>query len=98
MQSVNTINICSKAIWKLVLALKGVFGFITARKLSCGKVMFLYLSVILLTWGGVLCPGGSLSVRPPRTVKTGRYASYWNAFLFTLDLCTNVLISRFKLY
>ena len=27
--------------------------------------------------GGGLCPGGS----PPRTVKCGRYTSYWNAFL-----------------
>ena len=32
-----------------------------------------------------LCPGGgSLSWRPPphRTVMCGRYASYWNAFLY----------------
>ena len=25
--------------------------------------------------------GGSLSRRPPHTVKSGRYASYWNALL-----------------
>ena len=36
-----------------------------------------------------LCPGWGVSVKeglcqgePPRTVKSGRYASYWNAFLF----------------
>ena len=36
--------------------------------------------------GGGLCPGGQRPIsrqRPPRTVKSGRYASYWNAFLFT---------------
>ena len=32
-------------------------GFISARKRSCGKVMFLHLSVILFM-GGILCPGG----------------------------------------
>ena len=31
---------------------------------------------------GRLCPGGSLSGRPPGTVTCGRYASFWNAFLF----------------
>ena len=57
--------------------------------------MFLLVSVILSTGGGVLCPGGGLPgqippgqrpisrLRSPRTVKSGRYASYWNAFLFT---------------
>ena len=41
------------------------------------KVMFSQVSV---------CPqaGGSLSGRPPRTVKCGRYASYWNAFLLEM--------------
>ena len=33
------------------------FCTITARKRSCGKVMFLHLSVILFT-GGVSVPGG----------------------------------------
>ena len=33
--------------------------------------------------GGVYVQEGSLSGRPPRpTVKSGRYASFWNAFLF----------------
>ena len=41
---------------------------ITGRNSSCGKVMFLHLSVIL----------------PPTRDGhySGRYASYWNAFLF----------------
>ena len=32
---------------------------------------------------GSLCPGGSLSLsrETPRTVTSGRYTSYWNAFL-----------------
>ena len=78
------------------------------------KVMFLHLSVILVTGGlcssmyhsshdqGGLCLGGSMSRRfyvqgvsvqggllgtppqteTPRTVTSGQYASYWNAFLF----------------
>ena len=33
--------------------------------------------------GGSLSRGGSLSGRPPRTVKSGQYASYWNAFLYS---------------
>ena len=31
---------------------------------------------------GDLYQGGSLSGRPPHTVMCGRYASYWNAFLY----------------
>ena len=58
----------------------------TARKRSCGKVMFLHLSVILFTGGG-LPDKDSSGQRPPWTeipctVKSGRYASYWNALLF----------------
>ena len=63
---------------------------------SCGKVMFLHLSVILFTGGGtpsqhapqVTCPGG-VSIKDPRTVTSRRYASYWNAFLF-FDAFNNV--------
>ena len=33
-------------------------------------------------WGGSLSREGSLSRRPPITAMRGRYASYWNAFLF----------------
>ena len=36
-----------------------ILYFITARKRSCGKVMFLHVSVILFT-GGCLVPGGLL--------------------------------------
>ena len=90
------------------------FGLISARKRSCGKVMFLQLSVILFTAGGVPAPpwaGTPLlagtppgqvhplgrytspgQVRPPSRYTplamhtgirstSGRYASYWNAFL-----------------
>ena len=35
---------------------------------------------------GVSVQGTSLSGRPPRTVTCGRYASYWNAFLFSLEI------------
>ena len=56
-----------------------------------GKVMSLHLCVILYT-GGV-CPGGvSLS---GGGVTSGRYASYWNAFLFyLLLLCFRLCCNR----
>ena len=76
---------------------------ITARKRSCGNVMFLHLSVILFT-GGSLCPGGGVFVQgvsvtktlPPVRWKSGRYASYWNAFLSKVNLlekCFRVKLS-----
>ena len=59
-----------------------------------GKVIFLHLFVILFTGGvhgpgGCLVPGevhgpgGCLVETPPDGYCCGRYASYWNAFLFT---------------
>ena len=57
------------------------------------KVMFSQLSV---------CPrGGGISVQgglcqgdpPPRTVACGRYASYWNAFLFICKTCKSSTVS-----
>ena len=70
-------------------------GFlVTARKWSCGKVMFLHLSVILFTdgggvsqhaMGGVHPPGRRPWVDTPRDGHwSGRYTSYWNAFLFDM--------------
>ena len=62
-----------------------VFYYRTQTKFA--KVMFSQV-LGLSTGGGLcpggLCPGGSLSGRPPpfRTVKSWRYASYCNAFLF----------------
>ena len=72
---------------------------ITRSQTNFAKVMFLQVFVCLqvgcLSRGGV-CPGeslclvgvsvrGSLSGRPaPRTVKSLRYVSYWNAFLLSL--------------
>ena len=63
----------------------------TARKRSCGKVMFLQVSVILFT-EGVPVPGGPgpggclLQEGVPDGYCCGRYASYWNAFLFSEKL------------
>ena len=64
---------------------------------SCGKVMFLHLSVFLFTGvgggGGSLSRRGSLSrgdsVRetPPGTVTCGQYAYYWNALSFRNCFC-----------
>ena len=44
-----------------------------------------------LSWRG-LCPGGLLSWRPPHTVMSGRYASYWNAFLFGIYLSFPIVV------
>ena len=53
--------------------------------------MFLHLSVILFTGGVVcLCP-------PPRGADgycSGRYASYWNAFLFVAILEDTLALSK----
>ena len=89
--------------WCCILICKGLFtanesgienenclrclSFITARKRSCGKVMFLHVSVILFTaGGGVVChKHPPLGRQPPCTVHggirstSGRYASCWNA-------------------
>ena len=65
---------------------------------SCGKVMFLHPSVILFTWGGVWqtppgrhTPGQTHPPwedtplgRQPHPHCSGRYASYWNAFLLCI--------------
>ena len=51
---------------------------------------------------GGLCPGESLSGRPPdrdplrHTVKSGRYASYWNAFLFSNSI-TSAVTAQLKI-
>ena len=47
--------------------------------------------------GGYLCPGGGLCPGrpPPRTVKSGRYASYWNAFLLAF---ANIIIQRLYMF
>ena len=68
-----------------VLTQKQIF---TARKRCCGKVVF---SEVFVCPQGVSVQGGSLSrgisvtetLRPVRW-KSGRYASYWDTFLFSL--------------
>ena len=65
---------------------------------SCGKVMFLHLSVLLFTGGSATPradnpPGQTPPDRhpPPRSAcwellaTKGRYASYWNAHLFLIE-------------
>ena len=60
---------------------------------DAGKVMFSQASVILFTrrggGGGGLCRGILSWKPPPRTVTSGRYASYWNAFLFFCVAASN---------
>ena len=58
--------------------------FITVRS-SCGKVMFSQASVILSTVGGGCA--WQRGVRGRRDGHcSGRYASYWNAFLLLICL------------
>ena len=61
---------------------------------SCGKVIFLHLSVILFTGGSGRHPREDtpLGRHPPGTPPppadghySGRYVSYWNAFLFFMQ-------------
>ena len=79
-----------------------VFDFYRPQQ-SCGKVMFLHLSVILFT-GGFVC--GPLGGHPPPGQTTpsavhagirstsGRYASYWYAFLFVHQfVCLSIRLS-----
>ena len=55
---------------------------------NCGKVMFSQASVILFT---------GVSARPPSRADdycSGRYASYWNAFLFKMFFQGNACALR----
>ena len=84
----------------------GTLLIFTARKRSCGKVMFLHLSVILFTGGCIPgCNGGLCTpprqTPPPRKTPSpqipdghwnGRYASYWNAFL-----CYEIVLSSISI-
>ena len=56
-----------------------------------GKVIFLHLSVILFTGGvpGQVHPGISACWEIRAT--SGRYASYWNAFLFGIFFAENCM-------
>ena len=64
----------------------------TVRKRSCGKAMFLHLSVShsVHGGGGVCLPSACWDTHPragqtsPGGQCSGRYASYWNAFLLFL--------------
>ena len=115
----KSVNICTSLTSKLKTYMETCFLVFTAGKRSCGKVMFLHLSVshsvhmgsggglcmmsfrnsCLAAWFHVplgvclvpcffwrgLCPGGRVfpgQRNLPCMVKSRRYASYWNVFLF----------------
>ena len=67
--------------------LVGLFGGLLGGGSSVWGISVYRVSV----WGGSLSKGGAsvqggLSGRLPCTVKSGRYTSYWNAFLSQLNL------------
>ena len=64
-----------------------LFQFFITHKWSCGKVMFLHVSVNLFIRRGLVLGLGKVS---PPNHKSRRYASYWNALLFSL-VCWKVL-------
>ena len=74
------INIMSNTLIEIII--------FTNRQRSCGKVMFLQASVSLFKGGG---GGGSPPDHTPRTISpppgwtSGRYASYWNGFLLSVN-------------
>ena len=45
---------------------------------------------------GGLCRGGGLCWETPRTVMSGRYASYWNAFLSLISLRPHLLLLQIR--
>ena len=61
---------------------------------SCGKVMFSQVSVNLLTGGYNLPPLPHMGTGIPRRSASGRYASYWNAFLFVLIVLLNSVVRK----
>ena len=62
---------------------------------SCGKVMFSQVSVNLLTGGYNLPPPlPHMGTGIPRRSASGRYASYWNAFLFVLIVLLNSVVRK----
>ena len=78
----------SRAVFRRITM---TFDLITGRNEVVAKVIFLHLSVILFTGRGSVSVHAGIP--PPRSIHTppeadsgirsmsGRYASYWNAFL-----------------
>ena len=70
--------------WSFCDRLLHLYEFLPTANEVCGKVLF---SHVFVCSDGGLCPRGSLSrgvsVRKivPGMVKSGKYVSYWNAFL-----------------
>ena len=80
---------------KVKLFFEVCHSFITANKRSCGKVMFLHLSLShSFHRGGVHPPWQTL---PPHGHWSGRYASYWNALLLIFFRFRSVWIDPYLL-
>ena len=78
-------RIVSKRMVRILLE----FFLVTVRNSSCGKVMFSQVSVC--PRGEGCTPSCQADITPPRQTRpppdgycSGRYASYWNAFLLKI--------------
>ena len=78
----------------LLQNIRFLIALITARKRSCGEVMFSHVSVCsqgvclpTMQWGRQTPPKGRYPLyrqNPPNTVNQRQYASYLNAYLHTI--------------
>ena len=62
----NWSNRYSRCKWALRILLECILVNYRSQR-SCGKIMFLYVSLILFTWGRGLCQRDPLGQRPPLT-------------------------------
>ena len=92
-------------LWGWFFLTNSFIQIFTARKRSCGMVIFLHPSVIMFTWGGgVYIPAyngrgvythSPLGRHPFQDCHwSGWYASYWNAFLFFKGKPSAVVLLR----
>ena len=87
-------TICFQVRWRANTISNITYSYYRLQR-SCGKVMFLHLSVILsMGWMSATHPLGrypSCAVHAGIRSTSGRYASYWNAFLLLIILVLSTM-------